>query len=302
MGPRLYPDESDPPPPPSGGGWSIDPEDRPNYGDELPRRGFTAYLRPLVYGLFAIGCAGALWYAYNKGRDVGAGGTGTVPLIRADQGATKVKPTDTGGASVPDQDKLVYNPSQPGAKVERLLPPPEQPLAKPLPPASDASAPLPVESIGPTAAPKAAPPSPPGEEIKQVTSSGTITLPSGPATTSAPIAAPAPTPAAPAAKPVPLTPAKPPTQTASAASAGGSFRVQIAATRDDAAAKSEWERLKKAHADLLGDLSPTVVKADLGDKGVFYRVQAGPVADHEKAEKLCSELKKFAIACIIVKP
>jgi cell division septation protein DedD len=297
MGPRLYPDESDPPPP--GGGWSIDPEDRTFYDEEPPRRGFTAYLRPLVYGLFAIGCAGALWYAYNKGRDVGAGGTGTVPLIRADQGATKVRPTDTGGASMPDQDKLVYNPSQPGAKVERLLPPPEQPLAKPLPPTSDASAPLPVESIGATTAPKAAPPSPPGEEIKQVTSSGTITLPSGPATP-VPGAAPATPPAA--AKPVPLAPPKPPTQTASAASAGGSFRVQIAATRDDAAAKSEWERLKRAHADLLGDLSPTVVKADLGDKGVFYRVQAGPVADHEKAEKLCSELKKFAIACIIVKP
>ena len=54
MGPRLYPDESDPPPPggggEGGGGWTIDPEDRPFYGEEPPRRGFTAILRPLVYG------------------------------------------------------------------------------------------------------------------------------------------------------------------------------------------------------------------------------------------------------------
>jgi cell division septation protein DedD len=302
MGPRLYPEDSDPQPP--GGGWRIDPEERPFYSDdeELPRRGVTAYIRPVIYGLFALGCAGALWFAYNKGRDVGAAGNGTVPLIRADQTATKVKPTDTGGEDVPDQDKLVYNPSQPGAKVERLLPPPEQPLAKPLPPSSDAGAPLPVEQIGPTAAPKEAPPSPAGDQIKTVTTSGSLgTLSASQLPPNAPATADAVPPPRATNKPVPLAPAKPAPQQVAAAG-GGSFRVQVAATRDDATARSEWERLKKAHEDLLGDLSPTVVKADLGDKGVFYRVQAGPVADHDKAEKLCGELKKFAIACIIVKP
>jgi cell division septation protein DedD len=302
MGPRLYPDESDPQsPPPPGGGWSVDPEDRPFYGEAPPRRGFTAFLRPVVYGVFALACAGALWFAYNKGRDVGSPGNGDVRLIRADQGATKVKPTDAGGTNVPDQDKLVYNPSQPGAKVERLLPPPEQPLARPVPPPPDPSAPLPVETIGPTTAPKAAPASPPGQEIKPVTNSGTLgslptsALPPAPP----PSATPAPTPAA---KPVALAPPKPTAAAAAPAASGGSFRVQIAATRDEPTAKSEFERLKKAHEDLLGGMSATVVKADLGDKGIFYRVQAGPVADHDKAEKLCSELKKFAIACIIVKP
>jgi cell division septation protein DedD len=302
MGPRLYPEESDPPPR-SDHDWTIDPADRPAtgggggfYGEEPPR-GFGSFLRPVIYGLVAIGCAGALWYAYNKGRDVGAG-TGPVPLIRADQGATKVRPDQPGGEAVPDQDKLVYNPSQSGAKVERLLPPPEQPLAKPLaPPAgADASAPLPVQEIGPTVAPKAAPASPASAALPPATSSGMLT-----ATSSVPLPPPpaaAPTATAPN-KPVPLAPAaaKP-----AAVAAGGGFRVQIAATRDEATARSEFERLKKAHEDLLGDMSPTVVKADLADKGVFYRVQAGPVADHDKAEKLCTELKKFSIACIIVKP
>jgi cell division septation protein DedD len=82
----------------------------------------------------------------------------------------------------------------------------------------------------------------------------------------------------------------------------GVFKVQIAATRDEPAAQKEWERLKHAHADLLGNLSPTVVRADLGDKGIFYRIQAGPVPDQAKAEKLCTDLKKLSIGCIVVKP
>ncbi len=311
MGPRLYPDESDPqsPPPPGGGrggggggGWTIDPEDRPFYGEAPPRRGVTAFLRPAVYTVFALACAGALWFAYNKGRDVGSTASGDVRLIHADQGATKVKPTDSGGTNVPDQDKLVYNPSQPGAKVERLLPPPEQPLARPaVPTTGDTSAPLPVETVGPTVGPKAAPASPPGQEIKPVTTSGT--LGALPASALPPAPPPTAAPATPAAKPVALAAPKPVAPAAApASSGGGSFRVQIAATRDEPTAKSEFERLKKAHEDLLGGMTATVVKADLGDKGIFYRVQAGPVADKDKAEKLCSELKKFAIACILVKP
>ena len=302
MGPRLYPEDSDPPPRPNSD-WSIDPADRPStggggfYGEEPPRSVMT-FLRPVVYGLVAIGCAGALWYAYNQGRDVGAG-TGPVRLIQADQGATKIRPTDAGGADVPGQDMQVYNPSQPGGKFEHLLPAPEQPLARPqaAPAGADASAPLPLQEIGPTAAPKSAPPIPgSGNVMPPTTTSGVLT-----ATSSAPLPPP-PTATATVSKPIALATAAAAPKPAQIAAAGGSFRVQIAATRDEATARSEFERLKKAHADLLGELSATVVKADLGDKGVFYRVQAGPVADHDKAEKLCTELKKFSIACIIVKP
>jgi hypothetical protein len=287
MGPRLYPEDSDPQPPTDN--WSIDPDDRPLYGEAPPPGGIGRFLRPLFYILVAIGCAAALWYAYTKGRENGAAGSGPVPLIRADPAATKVKPDQPGGTVVPDQDKLVYNPSQPNAKVERILPPPEQPLAKPLapPPSADASAPLPVETIGPTTAPKTAPSSPTAAVLPPTTSSGSLTAMSS----------------TPLPPPVALAPApSPPVKSTSAATAVGGFRVQIAATRDEPTARTEWERLKKAHVDLLGTLSPTVVKADLGDKGVFYRVQAGPIASHDQADKLCGALKPFAIACIIVKP
>jgi|HubBroStandDraft_1064217.scaffolds.fasta_scaffold02551_7 cell division septation protein DedD len=290
MEPRLYPEDTELPTRSPEGDWSIASIERPLPGDEPPAGGFGRAFRLLMYALVAIGCAAALWYAYSRSRESGGG---PVPLIRADQGATKVKPDQPGGVSVPDQDKLVYNPSQPGAKVERLLPPPEQPLAKPLapPPSADVSAPLPVQAIGPTAAPKAAPPTPAAAALPPATSSGMLT-----ATSSVPLP-----PAAPPLAPVPAA-ASPPTAKPGQSAASGGFRIQLAATRDEATASSEWERLKSAHADLLGALSPSLIKVDLGDKGVFYRVQAGPVADRDKAERLCGALKQFAIACLIVKP
>ena len=95
-------------------------------------------------------------------------------------------------------------------------------------------------------------------------------------------------------KPVPLTPAP------AAAATTGPLRIQIAATKDEASARAEFARLQKAHADLLGNLSATVVKADLGDKGTFYRIQAGPIADKAQADKLCGQLKPLGIGCIVV--
>ncbi|HVJ51334.1 MAG TPA: SPOR domain-containing protein [Aliidongia sp.] len=293
MGPRLYPDEHEPSHEHEFEHQYADEQDENLYYEEEPERPRFAFLRPVLLGVVAIGCAGALWYAYSK--TTGGGNGGAIPLIRADQSATKVKPDSPGGETVPDQDKLVYNPNQPGAKVERLLAPPEQPLPRAVaPPPTDINAPLPVQEVGQAPVPKsipsapgaaASPPPPPAG------SSGMLSAPEG-AKSVAGIEIP----------PAPPTPAAPGKPGAAPAASGGVFKVQIAATRDEATAQSEWERLKHAHADLLGSLSPTVVRADLGDKGIFYRIQAGPVPDQAKAEKLCTELKKLSIGCIIVKP
>jgi len=60
----------------------------------------------------------------------------------------------------------------------------------------------------------------------------------------------------------------------------------------------EWNRIKRANSDLLGDLSATPVRADLGDKGVFYRVLSGPVAD---AARVCHELNRRNFGCIVAR-
>jgi cell division septation protein DedD len=287
MGPRLYPDEPTPPSRQSDQDFSIDPDDNVYYEEEEPAPPRSNFVRPIILGIVALLCAVALWFAFSKSRDTGGG---TIPLIRADQGATKMRPDQPGGDAVPDQDKFVFNPNQPGSKVEKLLPQPEQPLPRPMGRVMvDPNAPLPTQEVGEVLTPKAAPAAPIAKAMPPATTSGMLTSPDGAKSVPGIVIPPA---GAPPASAKPTAPS----------AAAGVFRVQIAATKDEATARSEWDRLRKTHGDLLGTLSPTMVKVDLGDKGIFYRIQAGPIADHVKAEKLCTELKKLSIGCIVVSP
>ena len=120
----------------------IAPDQRPELfadpRDDEPRprshRVLGAALALLVMALFA----GGLWFAYVKGtRHAGSGAaSGEVPLIRADERPTKVKPERPGGMEIPDRDNLIYNP--PRRAVEHLLPPPEKPLPRPTAPSAQA--------------------------------------------------------------------------------------------------------------------------------------------------------------------
>ena len=77
--------------------------------DEEPasrsHRVLGAALALLVMGLFG----GGLWFAYVQGRGMPAASatSGDVPLIRADQRPTKVKPDRPGGMEIPDRDNLI---------------------------------------------------------------------------------------------------------------------------------------------------------------------------------------------------
>jgi len=78
-------------------------------------------------------------------------------------------------------------------------------------------------------------------------------------------------------------------------------RLQLGSLRSEDAARQEWERIKRKNSDLLGNLSATPVRAELGDKGVYYRIQAGPIADLAAAERICGELKQRNIGCILAR-
>ncbi len=80
------------------------------------------------------------------------------------------------------------------------------------------------------------------------------------------------------------------------------FRVQLAALRSRADAEAAWRRLKLANGDLLGALDAEILHVDLGDKGVFYRLRAGPLASAAKASALCSRLKAHKLDCLVIKP
>jgi outer membrane biosynthesis protein TonB len=230
-----------------------------------------AEARPRFRGVVAIAAAlsvmaifaGGLWFAYHQGLRHASVGAVDVPLIRADDRPTKVKPEKPGGMEVPDRDKLIY--TQKRAAVEHLLPPPEKPMPRPTPPPAH---PARVES-NPTPAAAAA-------------TSATNAVPQ------------------PEAKPVAKNnsaSAKAPTAQAAPAQGRG-VRLQLGSVRSEQAAQQEWDRLKRANSDLLGSLTANPVRTDAGEKGVYYRIQTGPVAE---ADRICSELKQRNVGCLIAR-
>jgi hypothetical protein len=235
----------------------------PREDEARPRfRGLVASLVALVViGVFA----GGLWFAYQQGIKHGGVITGAadVPLIRADERPTKVKPEKPGGMEVPDRDKLIY--TQKRAAVEHLLPPPERPMPRPTAP----SAAAPPGPLQPPLVPAGA--ANPAQQAQLQQAAG-----------KSPVKADA---AAIVAKP------------ATAQKTGGT-RIQLASVRSEDAARQEWDRIRRANPDLLGSVSATPVRADLGEKGVFYRLQTAPIVD---AERVCGELKRRNIGCIIAR-
>ena len=64
--------------------------------------------------------------------------------------------------------------------------------------------------------------------------------------------------------------------------------------------RAEFQRLQKRYPEALGGLGVAYVRVDLGDKGIYYRVQAGPV-DEARATSICSTLKSQSVGCILVR-
>ncbi len=69
------------------------------------------------------------------------------------------------------------------------------------------------------------------------------------------------------------------------------FFLHLASHRTQGDAAREWELLTRKFAALLGTLQPIIQSVDLGDRGVFYRVQAGPIGSRASARALCRQLK-----------
>ncbi len=94
-------------------------------------------------------------------------------------------------------------------------------------------------------------------------------------------------------------PAATPAPTVSAASGG--FQVQLASVASEDLAQAEWKRFSTRNKQLAA-MTPAIIKADLGEKGTYYRLRVGPLADKAAADDLCSALAADKISCIVIKP
>jgi hypothetical protein len=81
----------------------------------------------------------------------------------------------------------------------------------------------------------------------------------------------------------------------------GRLRLQLGAMHSESEARGAWERLKHKNTDLLGNLSAVAVRADLGGKGVYYRIETGPISDPASADRVCGELRQRHLACMIIR-
>jgi len=81
----------------------------------------------------------------------------------------------------------------------------------------------------------------------------------------------------------------------------GGWRVQVGSVKSEDVAKSTWARLQNAHGDVLASLRMQPVRVELGEKGVWYRVQAGPL-DEKQAQSICGTLKTRKADCVVVPP
>ena len=253
-------------------------------------------------GLVTLGCAGllfALLYLWMMPRSnleavVAAVETARKPALNEQRLPDPAAQTPGAAPLAP--------PAQAPA-LERSVSLAETPASAPADAAADAGMAAEAESMArtlPAAAPVAAPPA---DTAPVATASPLAAAPAARAPVLALSAAaqakapPAPT-APEATAPAPARPAK---VAALAASANG-YRLQLGAMRTPESAQQEWERLQHQHGDVLGKLAYAAPRVDLGSRGVFYRIQAGPIAAAADANRACNQLKQRGVSCLLVKP
>jgi cytoskeletal protein RodZ len=259
----------------------------------------------------AVLMGGAFWWGFEVGRQNAL--ELVPPVERADPSPIKAAPIEPSGLQVPHKDILVLRNVEDDdglAAPVTLAPAPEQPVAP---------APRLVETDGPAARAVETTQLPPPPVI---TDTGTVAAVRPPPQVIAlvPAAAPPPlipatsseTSAAPVATSLPTAPTPPQTaavqpapvvaQIATAPSNVGAFRVQLAAYRSPNAAATGWQTLQTRYEDLLGALESTVVQVNLGERGVFHRLQAGPYTSRATADNACTALRARNQACLVVSP
>lgn len=270
--------------------------------------------------------AGGMWFAYEQG--IRRGVALAPPLIAAESAPIKVRPDDPGGLQVEHQDKLVYRQLEPGADpagdtaAAQVLGPEEDPLAPPPPEAvapedlpivleggqtvAGAPTPVPAQTVVPEPETAAAPPiqapgAPPVPLDSELGTPGPVAPPA--AATVPKAASAAPQESAQAVTLVPPPVAAPTVETTPPpAAVTGDFKVQLGSFRTGEQADRAWQALVDDHADLLNGLAMTPVVVDLGDRGVFHRLQAGPLVDKAAAQTLCEALKARDEGCLVVAP
>ncbi len=272
------------------------------------------YASGIVIALVAV-LGSVIWYSYP--RETAQREVMNTPIVRADASDYRVAPTEPGGMAVPYRESTVFNTlrSEEGtetAKVENLLPQPERPVSRDelfaglkVEEAAKAaeSAPGVTEAVATTAVPVIAP----------ATETATAKVEPAVADTTAvavvakeavvekveTVASVEKKVADTVSKTEPAAGVQKIDDKPAKASAGG-FYVQLGSVRARDGASGEWKKLQKSFS-ALSPLTMRVQEANLGDKGLFYRIQGGPVTEAE-AKAICKSVSaQKPGGCLVVR-
>jgi hypothetical protein len=218
---------------------------------------------------------------------------------------------------VPQSPTLPAVQSANAAPGQTVFPPPPAPAAPPAPPAAAGStepkkihtvtirtnqpAATNIDPAAQSAAPAARAPAstaPRSAPAPRAPANAPLSLMPGSQTSAAPAPAPTRTQVAraePANAPLETTP-----NAASPSPAhAGSYSVQVSSQRSEAEAESSFKELQAKYPSQLGSHHASIHRADLGEKGTFYRAMVGPFGSAEAAASMCSSLKAAGGSCIV---
>jgi cell division septation protein DedD len=245
----------------------------------------------LLMGVVMLGAlASVVWIAYKQGVRNGPGGEG-VPHVTADPEPLKIENNVADAARSGDlevYDKVGGRESEP---VEVIAAGPEEPVARTsadpigaIASGAEGAADVADDAVADRIAELA--------RQDEAVNRATATKPSEPPAEPEPQPATAPTAAS--------TPAPKPTVSYRTGGAlTGSHLLQIGAFRSEAEATGQWSSLQGKLGSYLDGKSNDIERADLGDKGIYYRLRIGPFASADEAKTYCAGLKERGTDCLL---
>jgi len=106
-------------------------------------------------------------------------------------------------------------------------------------------------------------------------------------------------PAPPAQRPLTPRMAATPAPAAAANAAASGYVVQFSSQRSEVDAQAYFRSLQEKFPSQLEGRTAIIRRADLGAKGIYYRVVTGPFASAGEADQFCGSLKAAGGKCII---
>jgi len=83
------------------------------------------------------------------------------------------------------------------------------------------------------------------------------------------------------------------------AATSGGYVVQVSSQKTEADAQASYRSLQGKFPNVLGSRAPLIKRADLGEKGVFYRAMVGPFGSRDEAVQFCGNLKTAGGQCVV---